>query len=60
MREGLMLVLERAGFEVVAAAADADDLVRKAHAHAPDIVVADIRMPPTQSRRRATSRTGDP
>jgi DNA-binding NarL/FixJ family response regulator len=49
MREGLMLVLERAGFEVVAVAADADDLVRKAHAHAPDIVVADIRMPPTQS-----------
>jgi DNA-binding NarL/FixJ family response regulator len=45
-RRGLTLVLERAGFEVVATAADADDLVRKASAHRPDLVVTDIRMPP--------------
>jgi DNA-binding NarL/FixJ family response regulator len=49
MREGLTLVLERAGFEVVGVAGDGEDLVRKAHAHAPDIVIADIRMPPTQT-----------
>jgi DNA-binding NarL/FixJ family response regulator len=47
MREGLSLVLERAGFEIVAVAADGDDLVRKAAAHRPDLLVADIRMPPT-------------
>jgi len=49
MREGLTLVLERAGFEIVAVAADAEDLVRKASAHRPDLVVADIRMPPTDT-----------
>jgi DNA-binding NarL/FixJ family response regulator len=46
MREGLALVLERAGFEIVALTADADDLVRATGAHEPDLVVADIRMPP--------------
>jgi hypothetical protein len=33
MREGLSLVLERAGFETVAVAASADDVVRKTLAH---------------------------
>lgn len=47
MREGLSLVLERAGCEIVAAAADGEELVRKADAHRPDLLVADIRMPPT-------------
>ncbi len=49
MREGLALVLERAGFEVVALAADAETLVQLAGSVAPDLVVADIRMPPNQS-----------
>jgi DNA-binding NarL/FixJ family response regulator len=49
MRQGLVLLLERGGFEVVGEAADGEDLVRKAHAHDPDVVVADIRMPPTQT-----------
>jgi DNA-binding NarL/FixJ family response regulator len=49
MREGLVLLLERAGFEVVGVAADGEDLVRKAHAHEPDVVIADIRMPPSQT-----------
>jgi len=49
LREGLVLVLERDGFEVVGTAADGPDLVRKARAHKPDVVVADIRMPPTQT-----------
>ncbi len=49
MRDGLTLVLQRAGFDVVGAVADGEDLVRKARAHAPDIVVADIRMPPSQT-----------
>jgi DNA-binding NarL/FixJ family response regulator len=38
--------LRDAGFDVVATARDAPDLVRKARAHHPDVVVADIQMPP--------------
>jgi DNA-binding NarL/FixJ family response regulator len=49
MREGLVLLLEREGFEVVAVAGDGEELVRKARAHRPEVVVADIRMPPTQA-----------
>jgi len=46
MREGLRLVLERAGFEIAAVAADAIELTRRVRAARPDLVVADIRMPP--------------
>jgi DNA-binding NarL/FixJ family response regulator len=46
MREGLVMMLERDGAEVVGQAADAPDLLRKVGAHRPDLVVADIRMPP--------------
>jgi DNA-binding NarL/FixJ family response regulator len=45
-REGIVHVLGEAGFDVVGVAGDADDLVRKARAHHPDVVVTDIRMPP--------------
>ena len=45
-RKGIVTVLEEAGFEVAATAADARDLVRKAGAHKPDVVIADIQMPP--------------
>ena len=46
VREGVVRVLEEAGHEVVAVAADAPDLIRKARAHKPDLVVTDIQMPP--------------
>ena len=46
MREGIVRVLEDAGLEVVGVAADAEDLIRKAHAHSPDVVITDIQMPP--------------
>jgi DNA-binding NarL/FixJ family response regulator len=49
MREGLVRVLEEAGFEVVAQADDADELVRQVTAHRPDVAVVDIRMPPTET-----------
>jgi DNA-binding NarL/FixJ family response regulator len=49
VREGIVRVLEAAGFEVVGTAADAEDLVRKAGAHKPDVVVTDIQMPPTST-----------
>jgi DNA-binding NarL/FixJ family response regulator len=46
LREGVVRVLEDAGFDVVAQAGDADDLVRKVGAHHPDVAVVDVRMPP--------------
>ncbi len=42
-------MLERAGFDVVAAAGDAVDLMRKTRAERPDVMVTDIRMPPQRS-----------
>jgi DNA-binding NarL/FixJ family response regulator len=47
LRDGLRVLLEREGLEVVAAAADGTDLLRRARAHRPDVVVSDLRMPPT-------------
>jgi DNA-binding NarL/FixJ family response regulator len=47
--QGLASMLEAHGFDVVAQAADADDLVRKVGAHRPDAAVIDIRMPPTNT-----------
>ena len=49
LRAGLVGILERAGIEVVAEAADADDLIRKARAHKPDAVVTDVQMPPDRT-----------
>jgi len=46
VREGIVRVLEREGFEVVGVAGDAPDLLRKVRAHKPDVVVTDIQMPP--------------
>jgi DNA-binding NarL/FixJ family response regulator len=45
-RAGLVLVLREAGFNVVAAAESAEELVRMARAHLPDVVVLDIQMSP--------------
>jgi DNA-binding NarL/FixJ family response regulator len=46
LREGAARLLEEAGFEVVAQAADADELLRKVRAHKPDVAIIDVRMPP--------------
>jgi DNA-binding NarL/FixJ family response regulator len=46
MREGIARLLTEAGFDVVAQAGDAEDLLRKALAHRPDVAVVDVRMPP--------------
>jgi len=46
VREGIVHVLEENSFEVVGVAEDAEDLVRKAGAQRPDVVVTDIQMPP--------------
>jgi DNA-binding NarL/FixJ family response regulator len=49
LREGLAGLLERSGFEVVGQAGDATGLLELVHEHRPDMVVVDIRMPPTHS-----------
>jgi DNA-binding NarL/FixJ family response regulator len=49
VREGVVRILEQAGFEVVGVAADAPDLLRKTNAHKPDVVVTDIQMPPERA-----------
>jgi DNA-binding NarL/FixJ family response regulator len=46
LREGIARLLAEGDFEVVAQAGDAEDLLRKAQAHQPDVVVADVQMPP--------------
>src|SRR3954465_3104642 len=46
LREGIVMLLENAGLEVVGQAGDAEDLVRKVGAHRPDVAVVDVRMPP--------------
>ena len=46
LREGIARLLEEAGVEVSAQAGDAEDMLRKALAHRPDVLVADVNMPP--------------
>ncbi|WP_328724255.1 response regulator transcription factor [Streptomyces sp. NBC_00259] len=47
LREGLVGLLERVGHEVVAAVGDADALVEAVRAERPDLIVTDVRMPPS-------------
>lgn len=49
LREGLTRLLALAGIEVVAAVADAEALLRAVDEHVPDLVVTDVRMPPTHT-----------
>jgi DNA-binding NarL/FixJ family response regulator len=49
LREGLVGILEQAGHDVVAAVGDADALLAFVARHQPDLVVTDIRMPPTHT-----------
>ncbi|MEU3599032.1 response regulator transcription factor [Streptomyces sp. NPDC006798] len=46
LREGLVGLLERFGYRVAAAVGDGPSLVAAALAHDPDVVIADVRMPP--------------
>lgn len=45
-RNGLHRLLTDGGYDVVAHASDAKDLLRKTASHRPDIVITDVRMPP--------------
>jgi DNA-binding NarL/FixJ family response regulator len=49
LREGVVRILTEDGYQVVAAVGSAPDLVREAHSHTPDLVIADIRMPPNHA-----------
>jgi len=47
LREGIVRLLERAGFEVVGVAGDGRQLLAVVEATRPDVAIVDIRMPPT-------------
>jgi len=49
LREGLASLLGRSGFEVVGQAGDGSQLLGLVRDKAPDLVVVDIRMPPTHT-----------
>lgn len=49
LREALAASLSAAGFEVVGQAADAEELLALVDRAAPDVLVVDVRMPPTHS-----------
>jgi DNA-binding NarL/FixJ family response regulator len=47
LREGLIRLLTDTGFDVVDACGDAESFLRSVKQHLPDLVVVDVRMPPT-------------
>jgi DNA-binding NarL/FixJ family response regulator len=49
LREGIARILNEAGYEVVALAGDAKELLRKALAHRVDVAIVDVKMPPDRS-----------
>jgi DNA-binding NarL/FixJ family response regulator len=49
LREGLERLLLEAGFDVVGKVGTADELRRKVELARPDVVIVDIRMPPTHT-----------
>ena len=55
LREGLATLLTEAGFEVVARTGDADDLLLKVRSYRPDVVITDVRMPPSQTDEGAAA-----
>ena len=53
LRDGLASLLIEAGVDVVARAADAEQLLAMVDEHGPDVAVVDIRMPPTYTHEGA-------
>jgi DNA-binding NarL/FixJ family response regulator len=49
LREGLSRLLIESGFDVVAAVGDGEAVLRMVDEHRPDVVVLDVRMPPTHT-----------
>ena len=55
LREGLAKLLSDGGFEVVAQAADAEELLLRVRSYRPDVAIVDIRMPPTHTDEGAAA-----
>ncbi|BCJ30145.1 response regulator transcription factor [Actinocatenispora sera] len=49
LRESIASLLTRSGFDVVAQVADGDRLLERVRSGAPDLIITDIRMPPTHT-----------
>jgi DNA-binding NarL/FixJ family response regulator len=49
LREGVSSLLERADFDVLAQTGDASELIELVRGHEPELVLVDIRMPPSYS-----------
>jgi DNA-binding NarL/FixJ family response regulator len=49
VREGIVSLLRRAGFEVAAETSSADELLEAVDEHRPDVAIVDVRMPPTHT-----------
>jgi serine/threonine-protein kinase PknK len=49
LREGLAGLLERSGYEVVGQCGTGTELLELAREHEPELVIVDIRMPPTHT-----------
>jgi DNA-binding NarL/FixJ family response regulator len=49
LREGVARLLDEAGLDVVAQCENADDLMAKVRSYPPDVVIMDIRLPPTHN-----------
>jgi DNA-binding NarL/FixJ family response regulator len=64
LREGVARLLSEAGFDVVAQCENADDLLLKVRSFPPDVVIMDIRLPPTHNdeglRAALELRSSDP
>ena len=55
LREGLAKLLADGGFEVVAQAGDAEELLLRVRSYRPDVAIVDIRMPPTHTDEGAAA-----
>jgi DNA-binding NarL/FixJ family response regulator len=49
LREGLARLLDDAGFQIVGKAASAEELMQRVALTRPDVVIVDIKMPPTHT-----------